>query len=263
MKNRMANAGKDVTPFPGGADGGPAPAPQPLYLQVKNHLIRRVLQGEWKPGELLPSEMKLAEGYNLSQGTVRKAIEELVTEGLVTRHAGRGTFVASHKGDYKPFRFHRFRSESGERLTDGEVTFMRAVTGQASPRAAKALQIAPGAPVAMLTRLRSLHGRPMMLERIVLGLELCAGADAILAEQQPNSIYLTLEQNYNILITRVDEIIRARLATPEDESALELAPGTPVLEVERLAFSLGGEPVEWRLSVGQTEHMHYWNQLSS
>ena len=59
-------------------------------------MIQRVVSGDWKPGELLPSEMKLAVEYHVSQGTVRKALDELTAENVVVRRQGRGTFVAEH-----------------------------------------------------------------------------------------------------------------------------------------------------------------------
>lgn len=261
-KSAMDATGSGIASSSAMPDHDLRPAAKPLYQQVKEHLIRRVLQGEWKPGECLPSETKLAEAYGFSQGTVRKAIEELADENLVTRHAGRGTFVRSHKGDYKPFRFHRFCADTGGRLTDGRMDYIRCTTGRASVRAAKALQIAGEAEVADVERLRFLEDRPVLLERITLGTGLCAGIEKILDEQKPSSIYLVLEQHYNILIVRVDESIRARLSRPDEEAVLKLVPGTPVLEAERVAYSLGGEPVEWRLSVGHTGNMHYWNQTT-
>jgi GntR family transcriptional regulator len=235
------------------------PVSKPLYQQVKEHLIRRVLQGEWKPGECLPSEMKLAEAYGLSQGTVRKAIEELAQDGLVSRHAGRGTFVTSHKGDYKPFRFHRIQSEMGQRLTETRMDYISCTTGPASTRASKALQIPLNADVTEVVRIRTLDDAPVLLERLVIGSVLCPGFKRIADAEQPNSIYLALEQHYNLLIVRVDERIRARMANPDEVRLLNLEPGTPVLEVERIAFSLGDEPVEWRLSSCETSQVHYWN----
>lgn len=242
--------------------GDRGPISKPLYQQVKEHLIRRVLQGEWKPGECLPSEMKLAEAYGLSQGTVRKAIEELAQDGLVSRHAGRGTFVTSHKGDYRPFRFHRFQSELGKRLTENRLDYISFATGLASTRASKALQISVNAEVTELVRLRNLDGQPALLERIVLGAELCPGFENIAIAEKPNSIYLALEQHYNLLIVRVDERVRARLAGPDEQRHLNVQLGVPILEVERIAYSLGDEPVEWRLSTCETGQIHYWNRTT-
>lgn len=250
--------------------GGPAapgddfntPVAMPLYLQVKSHLIRRIVMGEWKPGELLPSEFKLAEGYGLSQGTVRKAIEELAVEGLVSRHPGRGTFVTSHKGDYRPFRFHQFYSDIGRRLVEDMPEYLSCTRGIASPRAAKALQIDLRSEVAEILRRRRQEGVAVMTESIVISSELCPGIETILQAGKPASIYLTMEQHFNLLIVRVEERVRARLATTEDAQLLELSAGTPLLEVERVAFSLGGGPVEWRLTVCETSHTHYLNQMA-
>ena len=238
------------------------PISKPLYQQVKAHLIRRVLQGEWKPGECLPSEMKLAEAYALSQGTVRKAIEELAQDGLVSRHAGRGTFVTSHKGDYRPFRFHRFQSEMGQLLTENKLDYISFSTGAASIRPSKALQLSANATVTELVRVRNLDDQPALLERIVLGTELCPGFESIVIAEEPNSIYLALERHYNLLIVRVDERVRSRLAGPDEERHLNLQPGTPILEVERIAYSLGNEPVEWRISSCETGQVHYCNRTS-
>lgn len=243
-------------------DDRQGPTSKPLYQQVKAHLIRRVLQGEWKPGECLPSEIKLAEAYGLSQGTVRKAIEELAQDGLVSRHAGRGTFVTSHEGDYRPFRFHRFQSEMGQRLTENKLDYISIATGPASIRASKALQLSANATVTELVRLRNLDDQPALLERIMLGVDLCPDFERIATAEQPNSIYLALERHYNLLIVRVDERIRSRLAGPEEQRHLNLQPGTPILEVERIAYSLGDEPVEWRISTCETGQVHYWSRTT-
>ncbi|WP_114964264.1 GntR family transcriptional regulator [Alkalilacustris brevis] len=234
-----------------------APTRQPLYRQVKQHLVRRVLAGNWKPGELLPSEIKLAEEYGLSQGTVRKAIEEMAQEGLVARQAGRGTFVTSHSGDYRPFRFHRLCSDDGCKIAGSEVDFLHIRNAPLPKRAALALGLAPGSAGVETLRLRPLDGRPVLVEHICLPEKLCPGIRPRLAEAKPPSVYLFLEQHYNILITGVEERIRARLASAEEARLLGLSPAAPVLEVERVAYSLGGEPVEWRTMTGDAARVFY------
>jgi GntR family transcriptional regulator len=240
--------------------GSERPSARPLYLQVKDHLIRRVLSGEWRPGECLPSEMKLAEDYGLSQGTVRKAIEEMSVQGLVTRHPGRGTFVTSHRGDYHPTRFRRFYSDTGKRIAGSESSYISCRRINASPRIAAGLQVKPGADIAEIVRVRYLDERPVLLESIMLNTQLCPEAELVFEQRKPSSIYLTLEQTYNILIMRVDERLRPRAATQEEAELIELAPASPVLEVERLAYSLGGECVEYRISVCGSDEIYYRNQ---
>jgi len=81
-------------PLPG-VVGAVTPAFSPLYQQIKALILQSLQQGEWKPGEAIPSEMDLAARFRVSQGTVRKAIDELAAENLVVRRQGKGTFVAT------------------------------------------------------------------------------------------------------------------------------------------------------------------------
>jgi len=233
------------------------PSPQPLYRQVKSHIVQRVLAGEWRPGESLPSEMKLAEEYGLSQGTVRKAIEEMAAEGLVSRQAGRGTFVTSHSGDRRPFRFHRLYSDDGRKIAGENVEFIHCRETPAGRRAAMALGLAAGGSVIETLRLRHFDGKPVLVECICIPAWRFAGIAEKLMEERPASVYLLMERRYNILVTRVEERVRARLPDPQEASLLELSAHTPVLEVERVAFSLGGEPVEWRTMTCATDAVHY------
>lgn len=239
----------------------PRPSSKPLYQQVKRHLVQRVLKGEWKPGQILPSEMRLAEEYRFSQGTVRKAIEEMASEGLVTRQAGKGTFVTSHNGDYQPFRFHQLYRNTGGKVVDNEATYVETYQAEADERIAQGLHIAPGSMGTESLRLRNIDSSPVLLERIFLSDELCPEVWRILQQQSPGSIYLILEQEYNLLITKVVEQVRARAATVKEADLLNIEPGIAVLEVERVAYSLGGEPVEWRTMVGMTDSIHYRNQM--
>lgn len=237
------------------------PTSKPLYQQVKQHLVHRVITGEWKPGHLLPSETKLAEEYGLSQGTVRKAIEEMASEGLVSRQAGKGTFVTSHEGDYHPFRFHKFFSDDNQRIAKDEAVFISSRAATAHDRVAKALKLQPGSQGCETIRLRNSNQRPVLIETIFLPENICPDAKNLLQHDKPKSIYLFLERHYNLLITRVVEQVRARAATEQEAKLLFLNINEPVLEVERVAFSLGGEPIEWRTMVGPTDSIHYRNDL--
>src|SRR5882672_11408015 len=86
----------------------------PLYKQIKQLLVQDLDRGAWKPGEMIPSEFELAARFQVSQGTVRKAIDELAAENLVARRQGKGTFVTTHHEDVVKFRFLRLVPDEGE-----------------------------------------------------------------------------------------------------------------------------------------------------
>lgn len=239
------------------------PKSSPLYTQVKESLIHRVLSGEWKPGELLPSEQALAVEYGLSQGTVRKAVSEMSSEGLVTRRAGRGTFVASHSGDYRPSSFHPIYQSSGKRVAEDECIYLSAQLMRPEKRVVAGLQIGRRDKVTEIIRLRRCEKRTAVVERTYLSEALCPNAHSLILKQQPHSMYVLLEKAYNLLIMRVEERVRARAAADWEAMHLGIAPGTPVLEIERTAFSLGNERVEWRLMVCETSDFFYLNQNNS
>jgi GntR family transcriptional regulator len=242
---------------PAASSLGPGPSPLPLYRQVKQHLVRRVLEGEWKPGQSLPSEMRLAEEYGLSQGTVRKAIEEMAVEGLVSRQAGRGTFVTSYSGNRKPFRFHRLRAENGEKVAGDNVEFIFVRDGVRNARAAAGLGVDGQTDLTETLRVRDLDGTPALTERIFLPTAMLPGVRGHLEAEMPASIYLLLEKHYNALITRVEEQVRSRFPDAEEARLLRVDPKTPVLEVERVAYSLGGDILEWRIMTCETSRIHY------
>src|SRR5512141_1096298 len=90
---------------PPDAAGAAPPAFSPLYQQIKGLILQSLEAGEWKPGEAIPSEIELAARFRVSQGTVRKAIDELAAENVVVRRQGKGTFVATHAERQVQYRF--------------------------------------------------------------------------------------------------------------------------------------------------------------
>src|SRR6476619_2107644 len=103
-------------PPPATDDAAPdaaGPAFSPLYQQIKALITRSMQTGEWKPGEAIASEMDIAARYKVSQGTVRKAIDELAAENLLVRRQGKGTFVATHAEQRVQYRFLRLAPDDG------------------------------------------------------------------------------------------------------------------------------------------------------
>lgn len=234
------------------------PAFQPLYLQIKQMLIQRVLTGEWRPAQMLPSEMKLADEYQVSQGTVRKAIEEMAEENLVMRHQGKGTFVATHRSTSRPFRFIRLVSDVSKE-THPTTQYVSIKAGSASALERKRLQLPADGRVVRAERVRSFGGQPCVYDRLVLRADGMRRLEQVLDRIRPDSVYSALEQEYGLLVVRITEQLRAVPAGATDAKMLKVAVGHPLLEINRTALSLDQRIVEWRVSRCDTRYLHYAN----
>ena len=150
-----------------GSSGGTSPTFSPLYQQIKALITQSLQSGEWKPGELIPSEVELAFRYKVSQGTVRKAIDELSAENLVVRRQGKGTFVATHHEARAQFRFLRLMPDTGEaHQPDNRIFEVKRL--RAPAEVARVLDIKSGDSVVYIRRLQVFEGVPTILEEIWL-----------------------------------------------------------------------------------------------
>ena len=230
----------------------------PLYRQVRERLLRRLAEGAWPAGAMLPSEQDLAAELGVSQGTVRKALDALVAENLLVRRQGRGTFVALHDERRILFQFFRLVSETGERQFP-ESRVLRVGTGQANSAERARLALAPRDRVVRIRRVRALAGHPCISESIVLPDTLFPG---LISRPLPNNLYGLFAEKYGIGIARASERLKAVALSSSDAALLGVAPGTPVLSVDRLALAIDGRKVEWRVSRCLTTHVHYASDLT-
>ncbi len=233
---------------------------KPLYLQVKDLMVRRLASGAWRPGEALPSEFALAAEFRVSQGTVRKALDELAAQNLVDRRQGKGTFVAQHTAQRALFHFFHLVADGGERALPG-ARMLSLARAKADRREAERLGLKPGTTVIRLKRLRLLGERVALHERIVLpGALFTAFADRMMADV-PNELYRYYEQGYGVTVARAVEKLKAVAARPDEAKALDLKPGAPLLEIDRVAYTVDGRAVEWRLSRCNTARHHYISEI--
>ena len=150
-----------------GSAGSASPTFSPLYQQIKALITQSLQSGEWKPGELIPSEVELAARYKVSQGTVRKAIDELSAENLVVRRQGKGTFVATHHEARAQFRFLRLMPDVGE-AHPAENKVLEVKRLRAPAEVARLLETRTGDSVIFIRRLQSFDGAPTILEELWL-----------------------------------------------------------------------------------------------
>jgi GntR family transcriptional regulator len=237
------------------------PAFRPLYEQIKILLTQSLVSGEWKPGEAIPSELELAARYRVSQGTVRKAIDELAAEHIVVRRQGKGTFVASHAEPSYQYRFLRVMPDSGEKLHPQNLFFARE-RGKAHGESAGALGLKTGAPVLAFKRVMSFGGRPMILDEVVLDARQFPGMTLAELEEFGGSVYSFYESVFGVRMIRAEERLRAVAADSFAAAHLKVAVGEPLLCVDRVAFTYGDKPVEWRRGLCRTDGFSYFNELS-
>ncbi len=231
---------------------------RPLYRQVKELLVKRLSDGSWLPGQMLPSEPEIAAGLGVSPGTVRKALDEMSAESLVVRRQGRGTFVARHDEERILFQFFRLISDKGERRFPESRTISIAAA-KADDVAAVRLGIAPKAPVIVIERVRSLDDLPCIHERIVLPRSLFPGIER--HKDLPNNLYALYSAQYGVTIARGTERLKAIAADAQQSKFLDVKVGAPMLLIDRVALGVDGTPAEWRLSVCRTDHTHYLSDL--
>jgi GntR family transcriptional regulator len=230
---------------------------RPLYQQVKAMFVRRLVDGVWAPGANLPSEGQLAAEIGVSQGTVRKALDELAAENLLVRRQGRGTFVAEHDERRILFQFFKLVPDDGERRFP-DSTVLGVETAAADAEESEALALDRGEAVIRIRRLRALDTRPIILETLSLPGRLFAG----LAEGPiPNNLYSLFAARYGVTIASARERLKAVALDAGQATALGVAPGSPALLIDRLALSLDGTPVERRVSLCLTEEAHYLSDL--
>ncbi len=229
---------------------------QPLYAQVKSLMVQRIGNGQWKPGELLPNEFALAAEYHVSQGTVRKALTALEADRLIVRHQGRGTFVARHTRQDALFHFFRIVDTEGGRLTPTSLPLTQR-TVRATKQQAAALATDPAVPLHAITRLRLFDGTPAIHERVFVPVALMPGLTVEPGAEMMDELYVIYQERYGITIARASERLAAVAATEAEARQLRLSPGTPLLEITRVACDVNGRPVELRVSRCDTTRTRY------
>lgn len=233
----------------------------PLYRQIKDLLVQALDRGDWKPGEAIPSETELALRFQVSQGTVRKAVDELAAENLLLRRQGKGTFVSTHHEARVRFRFLRLAPNQGE-VQPAESQVLDCKRVRASSEIARALELKAGDTVVAIRRLLSFASLPTVVDDIYLPGALFKGLTAELLNGYSGPLYGFLETEFGISMVRAEEKVRAVNAESEISALLGIAKDTPILKVDRISFTYADRPVELRMGHYVTDRYHYRNSLN-
>ena len=259
----LESARAESPPQAGWAGAGPSFSP--LYQQIKGLILKSLQQGEWKPGEVIPSEFDLASRYKVSQGTVRKAVDELAADNLLVRRQGRGTFVATHAEHHVQYRFLRLQPDSGGAVDSegpAQRDFVECRRVRASAEVARALALRPGDPVLVARRVLAFNGVPTILEDLWLPGGPFKGLTAERLADYHGPMYALFEAEFGVRMVRADEKLRAVLPDADQAALLNVDQATPLLSVERIAYTYNDVPMEMRRGLYRTDSRHYRNELN-
>jgi GntR family transcriptional regulator len=237
-----------------------APSYRPLYDQIKVLITQSLIAGEWRPGEIIPSELELAGIYKVSQGTVRKAIDSLASENILIRRQGKGTYVATHDAEVNKLRFLRLNADYGQKETL-KNDFISCKKSKANAYVAKILETKASASTMEVKRLLSFSGRPLIYDHIIIPAAPFKGLSSTTILNSNGSMYSMYESQFGIRMIRAEERLKAIGADKEVAEILGLKVGMPLLSIERVSYTYGDKPMEWRLGMCLTDDHHYLSEL--
>lgn len=229
----------------------------PLHARLRDTLATRIAQQEWPVDSRIPSEAQLASHYGVAPNTMRRALEQLVGEGLLERRQGRGTFVRRPAFQASLFRFFRFQDQEGggvvipeSRIVGRTVTTLPAV-------AANALRLAEGHAALRLDRVRLWAGSPVVMEEIFLPLPRFSALRDKPLRDFDTLLYPLYEREFGLVIGETEDELRVGLADARRAELLGMPEGDAVAIIDRLSLTVDGMPLEWRRAWGRGDRFAY------
>ncbi|MCK6577847.1 MAG: GntR family transcriptional regulator [Anaerolineae bacterium] len=224
-----------------------AESAKPLYEQIKDYILDNIHAGVFAPDARIPSERALSEQFGVNRLTVKKAIGELTQAGHLYVQIGKGTYIRRAKFDQQLEQLTSFTTDMSRRGQRVSSVVLRAEVLPATVEEARILQVAPGAELVLLERLRLANRVPMAIEQTRFLASRCRG----ILEQHDfsrESLYQVLRDDYGVVLTHAEQSIEARLATRDESRLLQIEPNGAILHMTRLTYMLGGFPFEYALS---------------
>lgn len=232
---------------------------KPLYQVVEDHIRALIDSGELVPGDLIPSEPQLAKQLGVSQGTAKKAIDNLVWEKRLFRHQGKGTYVSNIDFNNSLFRFTTYGDASGEPTRIHKETTQRKLISAPDWVKAKLKPKGEGNTL-HIERVGYVEEQPVMVEysywcaEIVPGLE---NEDIHI----PDLLYALIVEQYNIPVVRAEETLTADAADADTAKLLNIEEGTPVLVLNRTTYTKDNKIIEVRTSKGRADKFSYKTEI--
>lgn len=231
----------------------------PAYARLRDTLTARIAAGDWTPDKPIPSEGRLAREFDVSVGTVRKAVDGLVSEGLLERRQGSGTFVRAPSFNATLFRFFPVRDSEGAPLSIPQSQMILRSRTQAPAEAVEALGTAE---TIKIVRLRSLSDVPVLFEEIYLPCTRFAGFEELPDTAFGPLLYPTYFERFGVLVKRATDEVSFGHASDTVAQQLRIHAGDPLAVIRRTAFDVEDKPVEWRIASGRAEGFRYRSEIN-
>jgi GntR family transcriptional regulator len=220
-----------------------------MHYQLQQEIRRGIESGQWAPGSVIPPERKLAQEYGVSLGTVRTAILNLVSEGLLYRVQGKGTMVAGSKMIRESIRYYHFVGDFGRKEVIPKLKFLDLTEVDAVAEINRRLKMPPGEKLYRLRRLILLSEKPSVYSCSYLPSGLFPGLDGFPRSRfEKVPLYLALEDHFGLPTLSNSDLISVASADPETAALLSIPENSPILIVEMLAFTYRNRPYEYRIS---------------
>jgi GntR family transcriptional regulator len=222
------------------------PKSRPLHEQIKDKILQNIIVGDWPAGFSIPSEVELSAEFNVSYGTIRRAMDDLTQQGVIMRRRRTGTVVTGrtpHHTLSRFYQFYRLHTLDGQ-LINTDARVLKVAHSSPSPDEAVELNLSEDDTVIHFKRLRISDGRPVMIDRCVLPLRLAPDFPTEVSKA-PTMIYKWLLDQHGLQLSAVRERITARLATPEDCALLDLSASEPhaMLDISETAYDSRNQPL--------------------
>lgn len=237
-------------------------SPLPKYQQISHWMRENILSGSWSENEQLPSETKLADELNVSRGTIRKAIEELIGEGLLVRTHGKGTFVKTNLLlEQKPtWRIAGFSRDLISRGIPYSTKVLLKEIISPPQEIANKLSLPPEEKIFHMQRLRLVHEEPVLLIENHIDYQRCQGIENIdFSEKQ---LYKTLENQCSFNFDWARRSYRAQVADERISECLEVDVGFPIMYLEELYHLEGDIPAEFTKAWINGEYFHISTRIN-
>ncbi|MDQ0285183.1 GntR family transcriptional regulator [Desulfofundulus luciae] len=215
----------------------------PPYFQLAQILEQKILSGELKPGDSLPSENDLGKEYNLSRMTVRKCLNILAERGLISAYRGRGTFVSRPALDRAVFTIEEYHQEMSRRGLTPEARLIAVNVLKASAEISGRLELKADERVLYFCRLLLADNVPMAIERKYMRFK--KGSPILENELQYKAFSEVISMHSEVLPVRSRMVMRPSLVEKEDALLLQVPPGSPVFYLEQYLYANDETVVGW------------------